>query len=46
MVENRIHEQALRIVYRDKTLSFSELLQKNNAVTVHQKNLQVPATEF
>ena len=43
---NRIHEQALRIVYRDKTLSFTELLQKNNAVTVHQRNLQVLVTEF
>ena len=43
---NRIHEQALRIVYRDKTSSFTELLQNNNAVTVHQRNLQLLATEF
>ena len=42
---NRIHERALRIVYRDKTSSFTELLQKDNAVTVHQRNLQVLATE-
>ena len=39
---NRIHERALRIVYRDKDI---KLLQKGNAVTVHQRNLQVPATE-
>ena len=35
---NRIHEQALRIVYRDKTSKFTELLQKDNAMTVHQRN--------
>ena len=32
---NRIHEPVLRIVYRDKTSNFTELLQKGNAVTVH-----------
>ena len=42
---NRIHERALRIVYRDKTSNFTELLQKDNAVTVHQRNLQLLATE-
>ena len=43
---NRIHERALRIVYRDKTSNFTELLQKDNAVTVHQKHLQALATEI
>ena len=43
---NRIHERALRIVYRDKTSNFTELLQKDNAVIVHQKKLQVLATEI
>ena len=42
---NRIHERALRIVYRDKTSNFTKLLQKDNAVTVHQGNLHVLATE-
>ena len=42
---NRIHERALRIVYRDKTSNFTELLQTDNAVTAHQRNLQVLATE-
>ena len=42
---NRIHERALRIVYRDKTSNFTELLQKDNATAVHQRNLQVLATE-
>ena len=43
---NRIHERALRIVYRDKTSKFTELLQKGNAVTVHQRDLQVLASEI
>ena len=43
---NRVHERALRIVYRDKTSNITELLQKDNAVTVHQRNLQVLATEI
>ena len=42
---NRIHEGALRIVYRDKTANFTEFLLKDNAVTVHQRNLQVLATQ-
>ena len=42
---NRIYEGALRIVYRDKTSNFTELLHTDNAVTVHQRNLQVLATE-
>ena len=43
---NRIQERALRIVYRDKTSNFTKLLQKDNAVTVHQRNLQVLATDI
>ena len=42
---NRIHERALRIVYRDKTSNFTELLQEDNAVNVNQRNSQVLATE-
>ena len=34
---NRIHERALRIVYRDKKPTFKELLEKDNSVTVHVK---------
>ena len=40
---NRIHERELRVAYRDKTSNFIE--QKDNAVTVHQRNLQVLPTE-
>ena len=42
---NRIHERALRLVYPNN-LSFSELLNLDNSVTVHQKNLQVLVTEI
>ena len=43
---NRIHEQALRLVYQDNSLSFAELLEKDNSFTIHQRNLQVLATEI
>ena len=42
---NRIHERALRLVYQNN-LSFSVLLDLDNSVTVHQKNLQVLVTEI
>ena len=42
---NLIHERALRLVYQNN-LSFSELLDLDNSVTVHQKNLQVLVTEI
>ena len=43
---DRIHERALRIVYDDDFSSFEELLLKDDAVTVHQRNLQILATEM
>ena len=42
---NRIHERALRLVYQNN-LSFSELLDLDNSVTVHQKKLPVLVTEI
>ena len=38
---NKIHERGLRLVYQNKNLPFSELLELDNAVTIHQRNLQV-----
>ena len=43
---NNIHLRALRIVHQDKKSSFEELLQKDNSVSVHMKNLQYLATEI
>ena len=43
---NRLHERALRAVYKDKTLSFSELLEKDKSFTIHERNLQKLAIEM
>ena len=43
---NKLHERAMRIVYKNESLTFDELLQLDNSVTVHQKNLQKLATEM
>ena len=37
---------ALRIVYKNDNLTFQELLEKDNSVTVHHKNLQRLAIEM
>ena len=42
---NWIYERALTLVYQNN-LSFSELFDLDNYVTVHQKNLQVLVTEI
>ena len=43
---NSIHERALRITYQDNTSTFQELLNKDNSVSIHHRNLQVLATEM
>ena len=43
---NKLHERALRLVYRDKSLTFEQLLEKDQSVTVHQRNIQKLATEM
>ena len=43
---NKIHERALRLVYQDNTLTFSELLAKDNSFSIHQRNLQKLAIEM
>ena len=42
---NRIHERALRITYNDKSSSFQNLLEKDNSVTIHHRNIKILATE-
>ena len=37
---NKVHERALKIVYGDHNTSFSELLNIDKSVTIHQRNLQ------
>ena len=41
-----IHERALRVTYPDNTSTFQELLNKDNSVSIHRRNLQVLATEM
>ena len=43
---NSQHQRALRVDYRDYNATFSELLSKGNSVTIHQRNLQLLATEI
>jgi len=43
---NKIHERSLRIVFDDNESSFQELLDKDNSVTVHARNIQTLAIEL
>ena len=43
---NHIHERALRLIYKDYTSSFDELLFKDNSFRIHYRNLQKLATEI
>ena len=36
---NKLHECCLRIVYSDNTSSFEELLETDNSVSVHHRNI-------
>ena len=43
---NSIHERVLRVTYQKCKSTFLQLLQKDNPVKIHHRNLQVFATEF
>ena len=43
---NKIDERALRIAYKDNISSFENLLEMDNSVTVHQRNLQLLMVEI
>ena len=43
---NRLHERCLRIVFSDKQSSFKTLLEKDSSVSIHNRNLQILATEM
>ena len=43
---NKLHERALRIVYQDNASSFTELLEKYKSTTIHNRNIQLLATEL
>ena len=43
---NRLHERCLRIIYNDGHSSYDELLNLDNSVSMHHRNLQMLATEM
>ena len=43
---NRLHERCLRIIYNDKQSSFIKSLEKDNSVSIYQRNLQILAIEM
>ena len=43
---NRLQERSLSILYQDDISTFEELLQRDNSVTVHTRNIQRLATEM
>ena len=43
---NRLHERALRIAYDDYSSDFEELLEKDDTIPVHKRNLRALAIEM
>ena len=41
---DKLHERALRLTYKDEKSTFSELLEKDKSVTIHERNIQKLAT--
>ena len=43
---NRLHERYPRLIFIDKHSSFEDLLENDNSVSIHHKNLQALAIEM
>ena len=43
---NRLDERCLRILYNDKTSTFKDLLEKDNSVSIHYRNIQALVIEM
>ena len=41
-----LHKSCLRLIYNSKQLAFEELLEKDNSVSIHIRNLQTLVTEM
>ena len=41
-----LHERCLRIIYNDQQPSFTELLNKDNSISIHIRNIQRLAIEM
>ena len=43
---NKLHERALKVVYKHNDLTFKQLLEKDKSFTIHERNLQKLAVEM
>ena len=43
---NKLHMRALRVVYKDNSLTFEQMLEKDNSFSIHERNLQKLAIEM
>ena len=43
---NDLHYRALRIIYKENSLTFKELLEKDGSVTIHHRNIQQVGIEM
>ena len=43
---NRLYERCIRVIYNDSYSSYDELLNLDNSVSIHHRNLQILATEM
>ena len=43
---NRVHLRALRLVYKDYTSTFDELLERDQSFSIHHRNIQLLAMEL
>ena len=43
---NKLHERALRVVYKGDNLTFEQLLDKDKSMTIHDRNLQKLAVQM
>ena len=43
---NHLHERAHRTVYNDNVSTFEKILEKDNSVTIHVRDLRILATEM
>ena len=42
----RLHDRCLRTIYKDKQTSFEQLLDQDNSVSIHHKNIQALAIDM
>ena len=43
---NRLHKRCLKVIYNDKTSGLEQLLQNDNSVSIHHRNIQTLAIEM